>query len=137
MAATFEVCLARVDGVFQAADAAADDVLLVRRTDAERDVGLAHRQAEVTHVGDELDEDAGELRVQAREARGDEVARDALRAGDSHDAAELLVTVADAAPEAERLRLQDLGLAAHLLARERQHVTFGGAVQQPDPEFRL
>ncbi len=91
----------------------------------------------MTHVGDQLDKDAGELRVKARKARRDDVARDAFRAGDAHDAIELLVAIADAAPEAERLRLEDLGLVAHLLARKREYISLGRAVQQPDAEFRL
>ena len=114
----------------QRADAANDQVVLIGTFQSQRDVRLAHGQAEFTGVGDQLDHELGLLQVQGGKAWRQDVRRHGLRAGHPYQSCHAGVPAAYIALERQGLDFQPLGPGTNAFPRLGLHIPVGCPVQQ-------
>jgi len=111
--------------------------MLIRPREPDRDLRLAHRQAEFSRIGDQIDHNLRVLHVQDRKTGRENVAGDGLSAGDANEAGETRVATAGIPFQGERLCFETLRLLADILADQCWHIPVRGSIEQPDAEARL
>jgi len=114
--------------------ASRDERRLLRPRRANADVRLALRERQDAAVGDEHDLDLRVLRVEAREERRHHPQAERVGGGDANGAGEARLFAGELARDVVGLALHSLGVREEALARRRDRVTVGRAVEEVHAE---